>query len=88
METYGDPSEAKVQVSTDQPSSREGQQRGPWVALRVAPRVAQTKHEQVDKNGFETDKNDLGSVWLQSIFLKRFCLIFRGVLGSENSDFA
>ena len=48
---------AKVQVSTDQPSSREGQQRGPWVALRVAPRVAQTKHEQVDKNGFETAKN-------------------------------
>ena len=29
-----------------------------------------------------------GGVWLQSIFLKRFCLIFGGVLGSENSDFA
>ena len=30
----------------------------------------------------------LGGVWLQSLFLKRFCLIFGRVLGSENIDFA
>ena len=36
--------------------------------------------------GRKTD--DFGGVWLQSIFLKRFCLIFGGVLGSENNDFA
>ena len=31
---------------------------------------------------------DFGGVWLQSVFLKRFCIIFGGVLGSENLDFA
>ena len=29
-----------------------------------------------------------GGVWLQSLFLKRFCVIFGGVLGSENIAFA
>ena len=33
--------------------------------------------------GRKTD--DFGGVWLQSIFSKRFCLIFRGVLGSEKT---
>ena len=31
---------------------------------------------------------DFGGVWLQSLFLKRFCTIFGGVLDSENVDFA
>ena len=31
---------------------------------------------------------DLGGVCLQSLFLKRFCTIFGGVLDSENVDFA
>ena len=31
---------------------------------------------------------DFRGVWLQSLFLKRFCVIFGGVLGSENLDFA
>ena len=31
---------------------------------------------------------DFGGVWLQSLFLKRFCTIFGGVLDSENIDFA
>jgi len=31
---------------------------------------------------------DFGGVWLQSVFLKRFYIIFGGVLGSENFDFA
>ena len=36
--------------------------------------------------GRKTD--DFGRVWLQSLFLKRFCTIFGGVLDSENVDFA
>ena len=36
--------------------------------------------------GWKTD--DFGRVWLQSLFVKRFYLIFGRVLGSENSDFA
>ena len=31
---------------------------------------------------------DFGGVWLQSLFLKRFYVIFGGVLDSENVDFA
>ena len=31
---------------------------------------------------------DFGGVWLQSLFLKRFCTIFGGVLDGENVDFA
>ena len=31
---------------------------------------------------------DFGGVWLQSLFLKRFCVIFGGVLNSEIIDFA